>query len=85
MLESWQLHGGEHALDDRELCFLPAHVMRRQLIAREYSARELMEAHIAQIERVNGTVNAFVTLRLEDALEDAEAADRRFEIGRAHV
>ena len=34
-----------------------------------------MEAHLAQIERVNPTVNAIVTLLLERAMAAARAAD----------
>jgi amidase len=39
----------------------------------EISARELVEASLRQIERVNPTVNAFVTLCAERALVEAEA------------
>lgn len=42
---------------------------------RKVSARELMEAHLAQIERVNPQVNALVTLIPEQALAQAEAYD----------
>ncbi len=43
--------------------------------ARELSAQEVMEAHLAQIERVNPEVNAIVTLTAERALERAGATD----------
>jgi amidase len=60
-----------------ELCFLPATEMRRRLHSRELSARELMAAHLQQIERVNPTVNAIVTLLPEQAMDAAAAADER--------
>jgi amidase len=42
---------------------------------RETSVTEVVRAHLAQIERVNPTVNAIVTLTAERALEDARAKD----------
>jgi amidase len=41
--------------------------------AGEVPARELVEAALAQIERVNPSVNAFVAVRAERALADADA------------
>ncbi|MEA2473741.1 MAG: amidase [Thermoleophilaceae bacterium] len=41
--------------------------------AGEVSARELVEASLAAIERLNGDVNAFVTVAAERALADADA------------
>jgi amidase len=64
-------------MTDRSLCFLTATELRRRLQAREVSAREVMEAHLAQIERVNPLVNAFVTLVPEQALAQARTADER--------
>src|SRR2546421_291808 len=58
-----------------ELCFLTATELAARIRARELSAREVMEAHLAQIERVNPTVNAIVTLLPERALAGARAAD----------
>jgi len=71
-----------------DLCFLPATEMQQLLRAREVSARELMEAHLEQIERVNPQVNAIVTLLADEALEQAGAADddlvRGNEVGPLH-
>ena len=58
-----------------ELCFLTATELARRIRARELSAREVMEAHLAQIARVNPRVNAIVTLLPELAIAGAEAAD----------
>lgn len=60
-----------------ELCFLTAGELAKRIRTREISAREVMEAHLRQIERVNPKVNAIVTLTAEEALKGAEAADER--------
>jgi amidase len=64
-----------------ELCFLPAVELARMIRAREISALETMQAHLAQIERVNPRVNAVVTLLPEQALADARAVDARLARG----
>ena len=58
-----------------DLCFLDAVEMARLLARREISARELVAAHLTQIERVNPRVNAIVTLTAEQAMADAAVAD----------
>src|SRR5215211_1994906 len=62
-------------MSSSELCFLTATELARRIHSREVSAREVIEAHLAQIERVNPQVNAIVTLLPERALEQANAAD----------
>jgi len=59
------------------LCFTGARALARMLRARKLSATELMQAFIAQIERVNPKVNAIVTFLPEQALKAAKALDRR--------
>jgi amidase len=58
-----------------ELCFFTAAELARRIRAKELSCLEVMEAHIAQIERVNPQVNAIVTFLPEQALQQARAAD----------
>jgi amidase len=58
-----------------ELCFLPAVELAARIRRRDISAREVMQAHLAQIERVNPRVNAIVTLVAERAMADAARAD----------
>jgi len=58
-----------------DLCFLPAVELARLIRQREVSCMEVMQAHIAQIERVNPRVNAIVTFLPEQALSAARAAD----------
>ncbi len=64
-----------------ELCFLPATEQARLLRQRKLSARELMAAHLAQIEETNPQVNAIVTLLPERAMAAAAAADDRLARG----
>lgn len=49
--------------------------MLEEIRAGRLSAREVMHAHLARIERVNPRVNAIVTLHAEQALAAAAAAD----------
>jgi Asp-tRNA(Asn)/Glu-tRNA(Gln) amidotransferase A subunit family amidase len=39
------------------------------------SAREVVDAHLEQIDRVNSDLNAIVTLRADEALEEADRVD----------
>src|SRR5687768_13225796 len=59
------------------LHFVSARTLSRLLRERKLSAVELLRAYIAQIERVNPKVNAIVTFRPEEALEEARAVDSR--------
>src|SRR5512144_1136225 len=47
----------------------------RGLEDREFSARELLDAHLKQMDRFNATVNAVVSLDVDRAVEAAEAVD----------
>ncbi|MDP9373807.1 MAG: amidase [Chloroflexota bacterium] len=71
-----------------DVCFMAATELAGRIRAKELSAREVMEAHLAQIERVNPRVNAIVTLLPERALAGARAADealaRGADIGPLH-
>jgi amidase len=51
---------------------------------RELSAREVLDAHLAQIERVNPAVNAIVTLTADRARAQAEMLDRAEAMGPLH-
>src|SRR6267154_1039545 len=59
-----------------EICFMRATELAAMIRETKLSAREVMQAHLRQIERVNPKVNAIVTLVDEDKLmEQARAAD----------
>jgi len=57
--------------------------LTRRLRSKELSAVAVMEAHLAQIERVNPAVNAIVTLLPERAMDGARAADEKLAHGDA--
>src|SRR5260370_42180646 len=64
------------ATPESEICFLSARQMADFIRRKKLSAREAMQAHLKQIQRVNPKVNAIVTLVPEDQLmAQALAAD----------
>src|SRR5688572_732902 len=61
---------------DNEICYMSAIDMAALLRTKKISAREVMQAHLRQITKVNSKVNAIVTLVPEDQLMvQALAAD----------
>jgi amidase len=60
----------------RDLCFTSATELVRLYKARKASPLEVMQAILAQVDRVNPRVNAIVTLARESALAEARAATR---------
>jgi aspartyl-tRNA(Asn)/glutamyl-tRNA(Gln) amidotransferase subunit A len=64
-----------------ELVRLTAVEARALLDRREISALELLEAHLAQIERLEPTLHAFITVAPELARRQARAADDRLARG----
>ena len=62
-------------MNPTDLCFLSAVEQKTLLDRRELSVVELVDATIGRIERVNPLLNAFVTLRLDEARDEAVAAD----------
>ncbi len=56
--------------------------MARRLNAKQLSAREVLEAHLKQIERVNPKVNAIITLVAEQAMAHAREADEALAHGK---
>ena len=73
---------------DTSLCFLTATELAQKIRKGEISVVETMEAHLAQIEKVNPQVNALVTLLPEMAMEAALKADEKLargeEVGPLH-
>ena len=58
-----------------ELCDLSATELVARMRRKDVSAREVMSAHLARIDRLNPRVNAIVTLVAERALAEAARAD----------
>ncbi len=58
-----------------EICDLTAVDLAARIRRKQLSAREVMEAHLARIARVNPKINAIVTLVADRAMDDARKAD----------
>jgi amidase len=58
-----------------DLCFLTAVELADRIRRRDLSVTDVVRAHLTQIERVNPSMNAIVTLTAERALADAKAKD----------
>ena len=71
-----------------EIIFMSATELATRIRKKQISAREVMAAHLAHIDRVNPKVNAIVTLVAERAMADAARADeiiaRRGPVGTLH-
>src|SRR3954469_5930653 len=66
---------------DDDLCTRPATELAALVRDREVSARELMDAHLDRIERLNPELNAIVTLDADGARSAADAADAQLAAG----
>ena len=71
-----------------DICFMPATEMAHSIRKRQLSAVEVMQAHLARIDQLNGSLNAIVTLLPEQAMAAAKQADdavaRGDELGLLH-
>ena len=74
--------------DSADLVFRSARELQGLLRRGELSARELVQVQLDRIEQVNPAVNAVVSLRAEEALAEAHAADELHaagaELGQLH-
>jgi amidase len=74
---------GETLSSAGEICFMRAVDIMSAIRAKKLSAREVMQAHLKQIRRVNDQVNAIVTLVPEDQLmAQASSADEALAKGK---
>jgi amidase len=64
-----------------DLCTRPATELAALVRGREVSARELLDAHLDRIDRLNPALNAIVTLDAEGARAAADAADAALAAG----
>ena len=64
---------------DETLCNLTAVELRKLLVDADVSAREVLDAHLSRIDRVNPLVNALVTIVPEIA------AERALELSLIHI
>ena len=74
--------GTPAAAPSSSLYFESAKSLADLIRRKKVSAREVLEAHLKQIERVNPKVNAIVTLVPDQALETAKLCDEAAARGR---
>src|SRR5687767_12643856 len=65
-----------------DICELNLTDLSRSIAARELSSAELVSATLARLERLEGKLNAFITVLREQALALAKKADQ--DIARGH-
>jgi aspartyl-tRNA(Asn)/glutamyl-tRNA(Gln) amidotransferase subunit A len=59
-----------------DLCFMPATDLAAAIRTKQVSPMEVMRATLAQIDRLNPTLNAFCLVTADDALRAAQAAEQ---------
>jgi Asp-tRNA(Asn)/Glu-tRNA(Gln) amidotransferase A subunit family amidase len=67
---------------NQDLAFAPVHVLARWMHARQVSSVQLTELALARLERYQPQLNCTITLVREQALVEAEAADREIARGK---
>ena len=68
-----------------DICDLSIHELHRKLKSKEVSSVEATRAMLARIESVEPQIGSFITVTHEQALADAEAADKRIAAGEMDV
>jgi amidase len=64
-------------MSESDICFMTATEMAQRIRARELSCREVLQAHLTHIDRINPKVNAIVTqMPPEQVLAAADTADK---------
>jgi aspartyl-tRNA(Asn)/glutamyl-tRNA(Gln) amidotransferase subunit A len=64
-----------------DLCFLSAAELRARIGRKQVSPVEIMRAVLARAERLQAKLNCFITLRGNEAMAEAEAAERKLMTG----
>jgi len=68
---------------NEELAFAGVARLAELIRAREVTPRELVELYLGRIARLNPRLNAFVSIRADQALAEADAALARLRAGQA--
>ncbi|HUG15123.1 MAG TPA: amidase [Thermomicrobiales bacterium] len=63
-------------MDARDICYMPATELRERYRRRELSPLEVAGVVLERIGALNPTLNAYLTVTVERALDDARAAER---------
>jgi aspartyl-tRNA(Asn)/glutamyl-tRNA(Gln) amidotransferase subunit A len=65
-----------------DLCFRSAAELSRLIRKREVSPVEVVRAHLSRVESLEPTLNSFITVLPEQAMEEARQAEKEMEAGR---
>ena len=68
-------------MSDERLCWLPATTLSEIYRRKEASPVDVVEAVLDRLERVNPAINAFVTVRADQARQAARRAQEQFAQG----
>jgi aspartyl-tRNA(Asn)/glutamyl-tRNA(Gln) amidotransferase subunit A len=64
-----------------EITGLTIHELSKGLKNKEFTSKELIEAYLGRIEKIDSKVRAYITVTRKEALESAEDADKRLKEG----
>jgi amidase len=81
MTTTSQLGASQSANADEDLAFAGVARLGELLAAGKVTPRELAEFYLARIDRLNPTLRAFISVRAEPALAEADAALKRLQAG----
>src|SRR5262249_1805909 len=76
-----QDQSSRRATADEDLAFAGVARLGELLSAGQVTSRELTEFYLARIERLNPTLRAFISVRADGAIADANAAAKRLQAG----
>ena len=62
-----------------DLCFISATELSKLIRSKKISVQQVIRTHLDQIERLNPTLNAIVTLTAESAMAEALIADQKIQ------
>jgi aspartyl-tRNA(Asn)/glutamyl-tRNA(Gln) amidotransferase subunit A len=65
-----------------DLCYLSAVELSRLIKSREVSPVEVVRAYLARIDALEPTLNSFITVMADQAMEDARKAEQEIKAGR---
>src|SRR5216684_1632417 len=76
-----QFDPGDFSAMSDELCFLPATELRARVVRKDVSPVEIMRAVLARAERMQPSLNCFITLCGDEAMAEARKAEREVMVG----